>query len=133
MSDGPGAPADPPGAGPAEPDPAETDPGGGGQRAGGAPVLAPGWKHGCGLTIMIFGILLTALSGLCTAGMTIMDLSGGGGGGGDVNLSGVQYVFGGPFILIGALLWWGGWALGRVRPAAPGATPPTPGSPPERR
>jgi hypothetical protein len=62
---------------------------------------------------MILGIALTTLSGLCTMGMTIADLSDSGGHGGDINLSGIQYIFGAPFILIGALIWWGGWALGR--------------------
>jgi hypothetical protein len=83
---------------------------------------------------MILGIIMTAVSGLCTAGMTIGDLSGGGGGG-DLNLSGVQFIVGGPFILIGALLWWGGHALSRVKPSprptagSTGSGPPqTPGS-----
>jgi hypothetical protein len=84
---------------------------------------------------MILGIIMTAVSGLFTAGMTIGDLSSGGGGGGELNLSGIQFVVGGPFILIGALLWWGGHALSRVKPP-PGPTtgstgsgpPQTPGS-----
>jgi hypothetical protein len=87
-------------------------------------VLAPGWRYGCGIAIMVLGIILTAFSGICTVGMTIGDLSSGGGGGGDLNLSGVQYVVGGPFILIGALMWWGGWALSRAkRPSPPGGPP----------
>ena len=94
------------------------------------PVLAPTWKRGCGLTIMILGIILTAFSGLCTAGMTVGDLTSGGGGGGDLNLSGVQYVVGGPFILIGALMWWGGWALSKAKPRPPGGMPPAPPTPP---
>jgi hypothetical protein len=94
--------------------------------AGDVPVLAPTWKRGCGLTIMILGIMLTAFSGLCTAGMTISDISSGGGGGGDLNLSGVQYVVGGPFILIGALMWWGGRALSKAKPNPPGSGPPAP-------
>jgi len=93
--------------------------------------MAPGWRRGCGLTIMILGIIMTVLSGLCTAGMTIGDLSGGcGGGGGDINLSGIQFIVGGPFILIGALMWWGGHALSRVKPPpgppAGGSGPPVP-------
>ena len=89
--------------------------------------MAPGWRRGCGLTIMILGILLTSVSGLCTAGMTISDLSSGGGGG-DVNLSGIQYIVGGPFILVGALMWWGGHALSRVKPppGPPAGGPPVP-------
>ncbi|SRR5579885_1972262 len=89
------------------------------------PILAPGWRRGCGLTIMILGIALTVLSGLCTGAMTIADLSDGGRGGGDVNLSGIQYIVGGPFILIGGLMWWGGWALSRKKPMA--ADPPRQG------
>ena len=112
----------------APPPPAESPPSEG--PPGPVPVLAPTWKRGCGLTIMILGIILTAFSGLCTAGMTISDISSGGGGGGDVNLSGVQYVVGGPFILIGALMWWGGWALSKAKPTPPGSMPPVPPTPP---
>jgi Na+-transporting NADH:ubiquinone oxidoreductase subunit NqrD len=82
------------------------------------PVLALGWQRGCGQLIMIFGIGLTVLSGLCTAGMTIVDLSDSGHHGGDINLTGIQYIFGAPFILIGALIWWGGSALRRKHPGA---------------
>ena len=121
MSDTPQPPADEPTAGP----PADGPP------PQGPPVLAPTWKRGCGLTIMIIGIIVTAFSGICTAGMTIGDMTGGGGGGGgDLNLSGIQFVVGGPFILIGALLWWGGWALSKAKPSG-SATPPGPaGGPP---
>ena len=97
----------------------------------GAPIMAPGWRRGCGLTIMILGIVMTVLSGLCTAGMTIGDLSSGGGGGGDLNLSGIQFIVGGPFILIGALMWWGGHALSRVKPP-PGPTAGSTGSEPPK-
>jgi hypothetical protein len=68
-----------------------------------------------GIILLVLGILLTGFSGLCTVGMTIADLSDGSHGGGDVNLSGIQYIFGGPFIVIGALMWWGGWALSRKK------------------
>jgi hypothetical protein len=77
------------------------------------PVLASGWQRGCGQMIMIFGTGLTMLSGLCTMGMTIADLSDSGHHGGEINLSGIQYIFGVPFIVIGALIWWGGSALRR--------------------
>ena len=63
--------------------------------------------------IMILGIGLTMLSGLCTLGMTIVDLSDTGHHGGDLDLRGIQYIVGLPFVVIGALIWWGGWALGR--------------------
>ena len=120
MSDAPQPPVDEPTA----------DPPGDGSPPQGAPVLAPSWKRGCGLTIMIIGIIMTAFSGICTAGMTIGDMTSGGGGGGDLNLTGVQFVVGGPFILIGALLWWGGWALSKAKPsggsrqAGPAGGPP---------
>jgi hypothetical protein len=66
---------------------------------------------------MLWGIALTLLSGLCTVGMTIADLSDSGHHGGDINLSGIQYIFGAPFIVVGALIWWGGSALRRKAPA----------------
>ena len=92
------------------------------------PVLATDWQRGCGLSIMVAGIGLTMLSGLCTVGMTIADLSDTGPHGGEVNLTGIQYLFGAPFIVIGALIWWGGWALSRKgRVAAPPAGPPPEG------
>jgi hypothetical protein len=37
-------------------------------------------------------------------------------GGGEINLSGVEFIVGGPFILIGALMWWGGARLKRRPP-----------------
>jgi hypothetical protein len=84
---------------------------------------------------MIFGIGLMTLSGLCTMGMTIADLSGSGHHGGDIDLSGFQYIVGAPFILIGALIWWGGSALRRkaASTAVPAGGPPNnehPGDPP---
>lgn len=77
--------------------------------------------------VMMLGIALTMLSGLCTIGMTIADLSDSGHHGGDVNLSGIQYIVGLPFVVAGALIWWGGWALRRKHR---GATPP-PAPPPD--
>lgn len=99
------------------------------------PLLASGWQSGCGQMVMIFGIGLTTLSGLCTMGMTVADLSGSGHHGGDIDLSGIQYIVGAPFVLIGALIWWGGWALRRKAPGAavPADDPPDndhPGDPP---
>jgi hypothetical protein len=87
------------------------------------PVLAAGWQRGCGLTVMVLGIALTMLSGLCTVGLTIADLSSTGGHGGEVNLTGIQYILGAPFIVVGALIWWGGWALSRTKPSASTPTP----------
>jgi hypothetical protein len=98
------------------------------------PLLATGWQRGCGLTIMILGIVMTSLSGLCTGAMTIADLSSGSHGGGDVNLTGIQFVVGGPFIILGGLMWLGGWALSRKRQAPAdsqaGDDGPGPTSPP---
>ena len=99
------------------------------------PLLASGWQRGCGQMIMTFGIGLTMLSGLCTMGMTIADLSDSGHHGGDIDLRGIQYIFGAPFILIGALIWWGGSALRRKAPgtAVPAGSRPNndhPGDPP---
>jgi hypothetical protein len=71
------------------------------------PLLASGWQRGCGLLVMILGIALTMLSGLCTLGMTIADLSDTGHHGGDLDLRGIQYIVGLPFVVIGALIWWG--------------------------
>jgi hypothetical protein len=69
-----------------------------------------------GVILLVLGIGMTLVSGLCTAGMTIADLtSSGGGGGGEINLSGVQFIVGGPFILIGALMWWGGHRLAKAK------------------
>ncbi len=76
---------------------------------------------------MLIGIAMTVVSGLCTAGFMIDDLSTGGGGGGEINLSGIEFVIGGPFILIGALMWWGGARLKRV-PSTPDRNGP--GEPP---
>ena len=90
------------------------------------PVLAAGWQRGCGQAVMILGIGLTMLSGLCTVGMTIADLSDTGGHGGDINLTGIQYIFGAPFIVIGALIWWGGWAVSRKRPGVASPAGPEP-------
>ena len=80
------------------------------------PLLATGWQRGCGQLIMAFGILLTMFSGLCTMGMTIADLSDGGHHHGDINLTGIQYIIGAPFIVLGALIWWAGSALRRKAP-----------------
>ena len=93
------------------------------------PVLATGWQSGCGLLVMMLGIALTMLSGLCTMGMTIADLSDSGHQGGDLNLSGIQFIVGLPFVVVGALIWWGGWAWRRKHR---GAAPP-PGQSPSNR
>jgi hypothetical protein len=56
------------------------------------------------------------LSGLCTMGMTIADLSDSGHHGGDIDLSGIQYIVGARFVLIGSLIWWAdGPYAGRLR------------------
>ena len=81
-----------------------------------------------GIILLVLGVGMTLVSGLCTAGMTIADLtSSGGGGGGEINLTGVQFIVGGPFILIGALMWWGGHRLAKAKKpidANPAGSPP---------
>ena len=71
-----------------------------------------------GIIIMVIGIAMTVISGLCTAGFMVDDFSSGGGGG-EINLSGIEFVIGGPFILIGGLMWWGGARLKRLPPSPP--------------
>jgi hypothetical protein len=85
--------------------------------AAGGPPPATGNTPGrvFGIILLVVGILLTGFSGLCTVGITIADLSQPGHGGGDINLSGIQFIVGGPFILIGALMCWGGWAMSRKK------------------
>ena len=71
-----------------------------------------------GIIIMLLGIGMTVVSGLCTTAFMIGDLTGNTGGG-ELNLSGVEFIVGGPFILVGAVMWWGGARLKRrpvVRP-----------------
>jgi hypothetical protein len=80
------------------------------------PTLPPpyGAKRVIGIIIMLLGIALTVASGLCTTVFLVNDMSSGGGG--EINLSGVEFSIGGPFILIGALMWWGGARLKRRPP-----------------
>jgi hypothetical protein len=63
--------------------------------------------------LMIFGILLAAGAGLCT---TVVAVSDGGGPERRIDAA-TALVFGGPIILVGALLAWGGWALRRRKDA----------------
>ncbi len=99
------------------------------------PVAAPPSEAGApassaryvvGSVVFILGLLLTAGSGLCTGvlmftfaldGNTGPELSGDG-------LFMIPLVFGGPFILIGALMWWGGRALRGGKPPPPPGTVP---------
>ena len=72
-----------------------------------------------GIILMLLGIAMTVISGLCTGAFMVGDIvDGGRGGGGDVNLSGIEFIIGGPFILVGALMWWGGARLKRPRSTA---------------
>ncbi len=64
-----------------------------------------------GLLLLIIGVGMTLVSGLCTAAFTVGDMFSSGGGGGEIDLTGVQFFVGGPFIVVGALLWWGGHRL----------------------
>jgi hypothetical protein len=82
-----------------------------------------------GIIIMLLGIGMTVVSGLCTTAFMIGDLTGNTSGG-ELNLSGIEFIIGGPFILVGALMWWGGARLKR-RPPSPdpsvfGDAPPPP-------
>jgi len=63
---------------------------------------------------MLLGIALTVGSGLCTTVFMVNDMTSSGGG--EINLSGVEFIVGGPFILVGALMWWGGARLKRRPP-----------------
>ena len=82
------------------------------------PPAPPSFRRVIGIIIMLFGIGMTVVSGLCTTAFMIGDLTGNTSGG-ELNLSGVEFIVGGPFILVGALMWWGGARL--KRPAAPAA------------
>jgi len=72
--------------------------------ANGPPDAGFGWRA-FGVLLVAAGIFLTVVSGLCT-GAILLDPGGGGPELGD--LSGAALVIGGPFILVGVLLWWGG-------------------------
>jgi hypothetical protein len=108
------------------------------------PALEPTISRGrrtFGLIIMLLGIAMTVTAGLCTTAFFVGDMTSSGGGGGDINLSGIEFIVGGPFILVGALMWWGGARLKRPRqsqspdpkvasdppPTQPPEPPPTPG------
>jgi hypothetical protein len=69
-----------------------------------------------GIIVMLLGIAMTVISGLCTTVFMVNDMTTSSGGGGDINLSGIEFIVGGPFILVGALMWWGGARLKRPRP-----------------
>lgn len=79
----------------------------------------PSGRRVFGIILMLIGIAMTVISGLCTTAFMVGDMTGSSGGGGDINLSGIEFIIGGPFILIGALMWWGGARLKRPRPSPP--------------
>lgn len=86
---------------PQEPIQSETEPRTTPQSSAGRRIL--------GGILLAIGVLLVVLSGLCTAGFIVMGVVEG-----DVAMAiTTGPVFGGPFILVGALLWWGGRALRR--------------------
>jgi hypothetical protein len=70
---------------------------------GGAPDSGLGWRL-FGVLLVIAGVLITIFAGLCTTAV-VMD-PGGGPELGD--MTGAALVIGGPTILVGVLLWWGG-------------------------
>jgi hypothetical protein len=82
-----------------------------------------------GTLLLVFGMVLTGGAGLCTGVLSLVFLFDGGSG---PELSGdgmfiIPLIYGGPFILIGALLWWIGVVVrGKRRQAAPppGTEPP---------
>lgn len=83
------------------------------------PVRPASGRRVFGIILMLLGIAMTVISGLCTGAFMVGDIvDGGGGGGGDINLSGIEFIVGGPFILVGALMWWGGARLKRPRSTA---------------
>jgi hypothetical protein len=99
--------------------------------ASGPPDAGLGWRA-FGVLLIVAGIFLTVVSGVCTTAI-LLDPSGGPELG---DLSGAALVIGGPFILVGVLLWWGGvraFRKGkRARAAAQtGAVPVAAGKPPE--
>jgi hypothetical protein len=84
-----------------------------------------------GIIVMLLGIGMTVVSGLCTTVFMLNDMTSSGGGG-DIDLSGIEFIIGGPFILVGALLWWGGARLKRPRPGPKAFGDPPAGSPPAK-
>ena len=89
-----------------------------------APPTPPTARRIIGIIIMLIGIGMTVVSGLCTTAFMIGDMTGNGGG--EIDLSGVEFIIGGPFILIGALMWWGGARLKRLPPPSLRGGPPLP-------
>jgi hypothetical protein len=97
----------------------------------GAPDAGLGWRL-FGVLLVIAGVLLTGFSGLCTAAVLIDP-----GGGPELgDLTSAAIVVGGPFILVGLLMWWGGvrafkkgrraQAAAQPARAAPDTRPPEP-------
>jgi hypothetical protein len=85
-----------------------------------------------GTLLLVLGMVLTGGAGLCTGLFSLIFLFDGGSG---PELSGegmfiIPFIYGGPFILIGALLWWIGVVVrGKRRVKAtppPWAAPPPP-------
>lgn len=104
-------------------------------RIGGAPAAeqAPATARTViGTIVLVLGMLLTGGSGLCTGLFSIMMAIEGGSG---PELSGdgmfiIPWIYGGPFILFGALLWWiGALVRGKRRLKA---TPPPWAAPPPK-
>lgn len=100
------------------------------QPPGGAPDVGLGWRV-FGVLLVVLGIATAGLAGLCTTAV-VLD-PGGGPELGD--LTGAALVIGGPFILIGLLLWWGGvraFRKGkRARAAQLAAAPGSDAGPPQ--
>lgn len=91
----------------------------------GAPASSA--RYVIGSVVFVLGLLLTVGSGLCSGVLALVfvfdsntgpEFSG-------ANLFVLPLVFGGPFIVIGSLMWWGGRALRGSKPPPP---PPGPSS-----
>lgn len=68
-----------------------------------------------GMILILIGATLLLLSGTCTAGVLVMSSDA---GVGEMIASGALatvLMVGGPFILLGMLMWWGGLRLRRGR------------------
>lgn len=87
-----------------------------------------GWRL-FGVLLVISGVLLTAFSSLCTTAI-LMDPHAGPEMG---DLTGAAIVVGGPFILFGLFLWWGGVRAFKKGKRAQAAVQSGPASPLDTR
>lgn len=95
-------------------------------RAGGSRGAAPGaGRQIVAILLLVLGAVLTILSGACTGlffvGFLIDSSTGPELSGADLWMA--PLVVGGPFILVGALMWWGGAKLRRNSASSPPESP----------